>query len=206
MASDAAPSPYNFPPASAVNASTSTLGITSSDPTSDVSSDAPSKYPLPSQEPQPQPQHQVPSPSPSPSDHSHVPHLRVQAQPQPISHQTTTSLSTSPLLYARLLTALTTSSATLGSGGSRLLIHNHAHAALETRPRLAKTFRAPAALLNLEFDANAGFFACVSQSGDALLYKPSMLPSTAAPRASRVAPRFCRPFAHNDVPALRAAP
>ena len=115
------------------------------------------------------------------------------------------SLSTSPDLRARVLAALNTAPSILGSGGSRLLVYNHAHAALEAR--LARTFRSPAALLfNSGFDANAGFFACVPQTGDALLHDEAIHASVYdGARASRVAPRMHRPFAHNDVGALRAA-
>ena len=115
------------------------------------------------------------------------------------------SLSTSPDLRARVLAALNTAPSILGSGGSRLLVYNHAHAALEAR--LARTFRSPAALLfNSGFDANAGFFACVPQTGDALLHDEAIHASVYdGARASRVAPRMHRPFAHNDVSALRAA-
>jgi len=115
------------------------------------------------------------------------------------------SLSTSPLLRARVLSALHSAPAILGSGGSRLLVYNHAHAALEAR--LARTFRSPAALLfNSGFDANAGFFACVPQSGDALLHDEAIHASVHdGARASRIAPRMRRPFAHNDVYALHAA-
>jgi len=164
--------------------------------------------PPPSLQPSPQPQHQLPLPPPPRShSHSHSPHLRVQAQHHPpISYQTTTSPSPPPpLLRTRVLAAQTTSAAILGSGGSRLLVYNYnqAHAALETR--LAKTFRASAALLfNSGFDANAGFFACIPQPGDALLYDAAIHASVHdGARASRVAPRFRRPFAHNDVRALR---
>ena len=115
------------------------------------------------------------------------------------------SLSTSPLLRARVLAALHSSPSILGSGGSRLLVHNHAHVALEAR--LARTFRSPAALLfNSGFDANAGFFACVPQSADALLHDEAIHASVHdGARASRVATHMRRSFAHNDVRALRAA-
>jgi 8-amino-7-oxononanoate synthase len=114
------------------------------------------------------------------------------------------SLSTSPDLRARVLAALNKAPSILGSGGSRLLVYNHAHAALEAR--LAQTFRSPAALLfNSGFDANAGFFACVPQAGDALLHDEAIHASVYdGARASRVAPRMHLPFAHNDVSALRA--
>ena len=129
---------------------------------------------------------------------------RPHAAPVDFSSNDYLSLSTSPLLRARVLSALHAAPAILGSGGSRLLVHNHAHAALEAR--LARTFRSPAALLfNSGFDANAGFFACVPQSGDALLYDEAVHASVHdGARSSRVAPHMRRPFAHNDVYALRA--
>ena len=115
------------------------------------------------------------------------------------------SLSTSPLLRARVLSALNSSPAILGSGGSRLLVYNHAHAALEAR--LARTFRSPAALLfNSGFDANAGFFACVPQPGDAILHDGAIHASVHdGARASRIAACMRRSFVHNDVRALRTA-
>lgn len=115
------------------------------------------------------------------------------------------SLSTSPLLRTRVLAALHSSPAILGSGGSRLLVYNHAHALLEAR--LARTFRSPAALLfNSGFDANAGFFACVPQPGDAILHDQAIHASVHdGARASRIAACMRRSFAHNDVRALRAA-
>jgi 8-amino-7-oxononanoate synthase len=100
-----------------------------------------------------------PPPPPPPPDSS----------PVDFSSNDYLSLSTSPLLHARVLAALHSSPSILGSGGSRLLIYNHAHVVLESR--LARTFRSPAALLfNSGFNANAGFFACVPQSGDTLLH------------------------------------
>jgi len=134
-----------------------------------------------------------------------APSTPASAVPADFSSNDYLSLSTSPLLRARVLAALNASPAILGSGGSRLLVYNHAHTALEAR--LARIFRAPAALLfNSGFDANAGFFACVPQAGDALLYDAAIHASVHdGARASRVAPRFRRPFAHNDVRALRAA-
>ena len=130
---------------------------------------------------------------------------RPDSSPADFSSNDYLSLSTSPLLRARVLAALHSSPAILGSGGSRLLVYNHAHAALEAR--LARTFRSPAALLfNSGFDANAGFFACVPQSGDALLHDEAIHASVYdGARASRIAARMRRPFAHNDVRALRTA-
>ena len=91
------------------------------------------------------------------------------AVPADFSSNDYLSLSTSPLLRARILAALNASPAILGSGDSRLPVYNHGHTALEAR--LARTFLAPAALLfNPGFDTNAGFFACLPQPGNALLY------------------------------------
>lgn len=79
------------------------------------------------------------------------------------------SLSHSPVLRANFLAKLQDAPAVLGSGGSRLLVNGHAHSALETR--LAAFFDAPTALLfNSGFDANAGFFSCVPQSGDVVVH------------------------------------
>lgn len=113
------------------------------------------------------------------------------------------SLSRSPALRARFLARLAAAPDVLGSGGSRLLVNGHAHAALEAR--LAGFFRAPAALLfNSGFDANAGFFACVPQPGDAVVFDEHIHASVHdGVRASRVAARV--PFAHNSIPALRVA-
>jgi 8-amino-7-oxononanoate synthase len=127
------------------------------------------------------------------------------APPVDFSSNDYLSLASSPLLRARVLAALNAAPSILGSGGSRLLVYNHAHATLEAR--LARTFHSPAALLfNSGFDANAGFFSCVPQPGDALLYDAAIHASVHdGARTSRIAPRFRRPFAHNDVRALRAA-
>ncbi|KAI0290341.1 pyridoxal phosphate-dependent transferase [Russula brevipes] len=132
--------------------------------------------------------------------------IRPQPPPRPapadFSSNDYLSLATSPLLRDRVLSALNAAPAILGSGGSRLLVYNRAHAELEAR--LASTFHAPAALLfNSGFDANAGFFSCVPQHGDALLYDAAIHASVHdGARASRVAPRLRRSFAHNDCAAL----
>jgi hypothetical protein len=52
---------------------------------------------------------------------------------------------------------------------------------------------------NSGFDANAGFFACVMQSGDALLYDEAIASVYDGARVSRIAAHMHRPFAHNDV-------
>ncbi|KAI0763329.1 pyridoxal phosphate-dependent transferase [Trametes elegans] len=111
------------------------------------------------------------------------------------------SLSLSPALRTRFLAKLSSAPHILGSGGSRLLVNGHAHAALEAR--LAAFFRAPAALLfNSGFDANVGFFASVPQPGDAIVYDEHIHASVHdGMRASRAAARV--PFAHNSPAALR---
>jgi 7-keto-8-aminopelargonate synthetase-like enzyme len=134
-----------------------------------------------------------------------VPQLTQTSPPVDFSSNDYLSLATSPSLRARVLTALHAAPAILGSGGSRLLVYNHAHAALEAR--LERTFRVPAALLfNSGFDANAGFFASVPQPGDAVLFDVAIHASVHdGMRASRVAPALRRAFPHNDTHALRAA-
>ncbi|KAI0648680.1 PLP-dependent transferase [Trametes meyenii] len=113
------------------------------------------------------------------------------------------SLAHSPSLRARFLAKLNASPYILGSGGSRLLVNGHAHAALEAR--LVAFFRAPAALLfNSGFDANVGLFASVPQPGDAIVYDEHIHASVHdGMRASRAETRVA--FAHNSVEALRAA-
>lgn len=79
------------------------------------------------------------------------------------------SLSSSPDLRARFLAKLNAAPNVLGSGGSRLLVNGVAHHALEAR--LAAFFGSPCALLfNSGFDANVGFFSCVPQDGDVVVF------------------------------------
>ena len=112
---------------------------------------------------------------------------RLDSAPADFSSNDYLSLSTSPLLRARVLATLHSSPSILGSGGSRLLVYNHAHVALEAR--LARTFRFPVVLLfNSCFDANPGFFPCVPQSGDALLHDGAQRPPSYLPHHSAYAP------------------
>ncbi|KAI0050516.1 PLP-dependent transferase [Auriscalpium vulgare] len=113
------------------------------------------------------------------------------------------SLSTSPVLRAHVLKALADSPDILGSGGSRLLVNGTAHAELERR--LAAFFAAPAALIfNSGFDANAGFFACIPQPGDVVLYDEFIHASVHdGMRGGRAALTLA--YAHNDGGALRRA-
>lgn len=113
------------------------------------------------------------------------------------------SFTTLPRLRALFLQKLADAPHILGSAGSRLLVHTPAHAALEAR--LAAFLAAPAALLfNSGFDANAAFFACVPQPGDALLYDEHIHASVHDGMRAARAPHALRPFAHNSLPHLRA--
>jgi 8-amino-7-oxononanoate synthase len=113
------------------------------------------------------------------------------------------SLSTSPSLRSAFLHELASDSPfRLGSGGSRLLDGNSVYA--EDLERDIATFhRGPAGLLfNSGFDANSGFFACVPQPGDILLYDQAIHASVHdGMRLSRAEIRI--PIAHNSVNDLR---
>lgn len=90
-----------------------------------------------------------------------------------------------------------------GATGSRLLSgQSEACEALERRA--ARFHRAPSALLfNSGYDANVGFFACVPQRGDAVVYDSLIHASVHdGMRLGRAAANL-RPFAHNSVDALR---
>ena len=79
------------------------------------------------------------------------------------------SLSRSSVLRDHFLKKLSEAPDILGSGGSRLLVNGRAHAALEAR--LCKFFNTETALLfNSGFDANVGFFSCIPQTGDVVVY------------------------------------
>ncbi|TFK16566.1 PLP-dependent transferase, partial [Coprinopsis marcescibilis] len=91
----------------------------------------------------------------------------------------------------------------LGSGGSRLMVDGEAHAALEKR--LAEFFNSPIALIfNSGYDANAGFFSCVPQPGDVIVYDEYMHASVHdGMKASRVEKARRIPFKTNSVDNLR---
>lgn len=119
------------------------------------------------------------------------------------------SFTTSTCLRNHFTSKLSYSPQVLGSGGSRLLVHTPAHAALEAR--LAHFFGVQAALLfNSGFDANSGFFACVPQDGDVLVYDEYIHASVHdGMRSSRLSPSKTEtqslfPFAHNSIPELRS--
>ncbi|KAI5840294.1 pyridoxal phosphate-dependent transferase [Morchella snyderi] len=101
------------------------------------------------------------------------------------------SLASSPLLRQTFLAELSAHPAhPLGSGGSRLLDGNSPYAeALEVT--IAQYHNAPCGLLfNSGFDANSGFFSCVPQPGDVIVYDEyihaSVHEGMRASRASRV--------------------
>lgn len=112
------------------------------------------------------------------------------------------SLANSAKLRSLFLAKLAAAPDILGSGGSRLLVNGKAHAALETR--LTDFFKGETALLfNSGFDANQGFFACVPQPGDVVVYDEYIHASVHdGVRASRArGAQFS--FAHNSIPDLK---
>jgi len=115
------------------------------------------------------------------------------------------SLSTSHLLRNHFLFKLSTAPHVLGSAGSRLLVNDPAHAQLEDRLHLF--FATETALLfNSGFDANVGFFSCIPQKGDVIVYDEYVHASVHdGMHASRVDRECLIPFAHNSVEALRLA-
>lgn len=108
------------------------------------------------------------------------------------------SLSTNARLKDAYLKELRESNLPLGSGGSRLLDGNSAYA--ETLERdIANFHGAEAGLLwNSGFDANAGFFSCVPQPRDVIIYDELVHASVHdGMRLSRAAQTV--PFVHNSV-------
>ncbi|KAJ7079155.1 pyridoxal phosphate-dependent transferase [Mycena belliarum] len=114
------------------------------------------------------------------------------------------SLATSPALRDTFLRKLRAAPDILGSGGSRLLVNGQAHSAFEAR--LAQFFGVPAAILfNSGFDANVGFFSCIPQPGDVVVYDEYIHASVYdGLRTSRVAPSAQHAFPHNSVAMFRA--
>lgn len=110
------------------------------------------------------------------------------------------SLSTSSTLHSLFLHELhpRTPSFQLGSRGSRLLDGNSVYAE-ELEHSIAAFHHAPTGLLfNSGFDANAGFFACIPQAGDVVIYDEYIHASVhEGMRLSRAG--ACVPFAHNEL-------
>lgn len=113
------------------------------------------------------------------------------------------SLSTSPHLRSAYFQELGRAShLPLGSGGSRLLDGNSVYMQ-DLEQQIASFHGAPAGLLfNSGFDANSGFFACVPQPGDVIVYDEYIHASVhEGMRLSRAS--SCIAFAHNRVENLR---
>ncbi|KAG9233964.1 8-amino-7-oxononanoate synthase [Amylocarpus encephaloides] len=114
------------------------------------------------------------------------------------------SLSTSLLVKEAFLKELSTNpSFQLGSGGSRLLDGNTPYAeALEQQ--IARFHNADSALLfNSGYDANSGFFGCIPQNGDVVIYDEYIHASVREGlRLSRASESFH--FIHNDLEDLSA--
>jgi 8-amino-7-oxononanoate synthase len=113
------------------------------------------------------------------------------------------SLSTSPVLRDRYLQKLKDAPDILGSGGSRLLVNGRPHSGLEKR--LGKFFRSESALLfNSGFDANVGFFSCIPQPGDVVVYDEYIHASVHDGIRSSRAKGAQFLFKHNSVESLRS--
>lgn len=112
------------------------------------------------------------------------------------------SLSTDSRLKDAFLAELGNKQLPLGSGGSRLLDGNSTYA--ETLEHdIARFHGAEAGLLwNSGFDANAGFFSCVPQPGDVIVFDELVHASVHdGMRLSRAAQTV--PFIHNSISDLR---
>jgi 8-amino-7-oxononanoate synthase len=112
------------------------------------------------------------------------------------------SLSTNARLKEAYLEELVSSQLPLGSGGSRLLDGNSSYAEALERD-IAAFHGAEAALLwNSGFDANAGFFSCVPQPNDVIVFDElvhaSVHDGMRLSRAIRTVP-----FEHNSVADLK---
>lgn len=113
------------------------------------------------------------------------------------------SLSTSPALRSAFIDELTKSpNFTLGSGGSRLLDGNSPYA-IALEDEIAAFHNGPSGLLfNSGFDANAGVFACIPQSGDIIVHDELIHASVHdGMKMSRAAKKV--PFPHNCTKQLR---
>ena len=112
------------------------------------------------------------------------------------------SLSTSPILKAAFFQELSSAQLPIGSGGSRLLDGNSKYAESLEREVAAFHNATSGLLFNSGFDANAGFFSCIPQPGDIIVYDSLIHASVHdGMRLSRAAETL--PFAHNSVSNLR---
>ncbi|KAH8826883.1 pyridoxal phosphate-dependent transferase [Flagelloscypha sp. PMI_526] len=113
-------------------------------------------------------------------------------------------LASSSHLRSRFLTKLNVAPNVLGSGGSRLLVNGPEHQALEDR--LTNFFGTEAGLLfNSGFDANVGFFSCIPQPGDTVVYDEFIHASVHdGLKASRIDKKGTVAFTHNSIKNLRS--
>ena len=112
------------------------------------------------------------------------------------------SLSTHPQLKSSFLHELQSQNLPLGSGGSRLLDGNSVYAEHLERDIAAFHGGETGLLFNSGFDANAGFFGCVPQSGDVVVWDALIHASVhEGMRVSRASSTVA--FAHNSVLDLR---
>jgi len=114
------------------------------------------------------------------------------------------SLSTSPLLKNAFFQELQNHPGLpVGSGGSRLLDGNSKYAEVLERDIAAFHNASAGLLFNSGYDANAGFFATVPQSGDVILYDEFIHASVhEGMRLSRA--KKTLPFKHNSVSSLKS--
>lgn len=112
------------------------------------------------------------------------------------------SLSHDETLKSEYLAELQGQDEGLGSGGSRLLDGNSRYAE-ELERKIASFHRSEAGLLfNSGYDANTGFFSCVPQPGDIIVYDELVHASVHdGMRMSRASKKL--PFPHNSVEGLR---
>lgn len=112
------------------------------------------------------------------------------------------SLTSNPELKASFLEELESSPWPLGSGGSRLLDGNSTYAEGLEREICAFHHAEAGLLFNSGFDANAGFFACVPQKGDVVVYDELIHASVHdGMRLSRAEKTV--PFRHNCIEDLK---
>jgi len=129
--------------------------------------------------------------------------LTLAAQHVDFSSNDFLSLAGNPAFKDAFLQELDTGAAwPIGSGGSRLLDGNSSYAEDLEREIAAFHGAQTGLLFNSGFDANAGFFACVPQKGDVIVYDElihaSVHDGMRLSRASKLVP-----FRHNCVEDLR---
>ncbi|KAL0567699.1 hypothetical protein V5O48_014295 [Marasmius crinis-equi] len=113
------------------------------------------------------------------------------------------SLSTSPILHAHLLSAVSRAPHILGSGGSRLLVNPITHATFESRLTTFFNHTPGGTLLfNSGFDANVSFFSAVPQPGDFVVYDEYIHASVHDGLRAGCRAKRRRSFKNNDLESL----